>query len=139
MPSPTIRVQETAQTTIPCPCGCAALCEQHDGMLHFGQGGGYFRVLLMREAGAEPNIWLSITTRGSADDPRDWLATLHGNAEGARIEDPEASPVALPSPYPGRQLRREELLAIAGAPELYFACFDALLEQHSRMRAFLFE
>lgn len=137
MPSPAIQVQETAQTTIPCPCGCATPCEQHDGMLHFGQGGGYFRALLMLEPGGEPSIWLSITTRGSAHDPRDWLVTLHGNAEGARIENPDASPIALPEPYLGRLLRREELLAIDGAPALYFACFDALLEQHWRMRSFL--
>ncbi len=139
MPSPAIRVEEIAQVTIPCPCGCAALCEQHDGMLHFAQGGGHFRALLVRGPGGEPGIWLSITTRGSADDPRDWLATLHGNAEGARIEDPEASPIALPASYPARLLRREELLAMGGVPGFYFACFDALMEQHSRMRDFLLE
>lgn len=132
-----IRVEETAQATIPCPCGCGAPCEQHDGVVHFAHGGGYFRALLVREPGGEPGIWLSITTCGSADDPRDWLATLHGDAEGARIEDPEASPIALPASYPGRLLRREELLAMDGVPAFYFACFDALMAQHSRMRDFV--
>ncbi|MES2612371.1 MAG: hypothetical protein V4679_19110 [Pseudomonadota bacterium] len=139
MAQASIRIEETAQAVIPCPCGCAALHEQHDGVVHFAQGGGHFRALLMREPAGEPSIWLSITTRGPAHDPQDWLVTLHGDAEGARIEDPGASPIALPASYAGRQLQREELMAMAGVPGFYFACFDALLEQHSRMRDFLRE
>lgn len=139
MAQASIRIEETAQATVPCPCGCAALREQYDGVVHFAQGGGYFRALLMHGPGGEPCIWLSITTRGPADEPQDWLVTLHGDAEGARIEDPGASPIALPASYIGRQLRREELMAMAGVPGFYFDCFDALLEQHSRMRDFLRE
>ena len=134
-----IRIKETTHTTIPCPCGCGLLSEQHDGIMHFDQGGGYFRAVLMRSQNGEPSIWLSIATRGSEADSRDWMATLHGNQYGARIEDPEASPVAYSSTFSGRLLLREEVLATPGAPDFYFACFDALMSQHSRLLPFVLE
>ena len=132
-----MRVQETDTATLPCPCGCAAMCEQHDGILHFEQGGGYFRALLMRDPDGAPAIWLSLTTNGPAEDPRSWLVTLHGDRHGASIADPEASPVVFPPSESLRVLRREELLAFDGVPEFYFACFDALMAQHSRLQPFL--
>ncbi|MBB6558270.1 hypothetical protein HNP48_000934 [Acidovorax soli] len=138
-PQLSIRVEETGRTMVPCPCGCATLRERLDGVLHLPNGGGWFRALLLQEPGEDGAIWLAIVTGGSAEDPRDWLVTLHGNVEGARIEDPGASPIAAPQGYSGRLVTREELLAIDGAPAFYFACFDALIEQHSRMRAFLAE
>lgn len=139
VPQLSIRVEEAGRTMVPCPCGCAALRERLDGVLHLPKGGGWFRALLLQEPGEDGAIWLAIVTRGSAEDPRDWLVTLHCDVEGARIEDPGASPIAAPQGYSGRLVTREELLAIDGAPAFYFACFDALMEQHSRMRAFLAE
>lgn len=104
-----IRVRETALAMLPCPCGCGGKSEQHDGMLGHGHGGSHYRLVLMRAADGEPMAQLSIGA-----------VTLACNRDGARIADPKA-------------------LAKAETPEFYFACFDALMAQHSRLMEFLLE
>jgi hypothetical protein len=133
------RVEETGCTLVPCPCGCDNRWEQHDGVLHYQGGGAYFRALLMREADTDPTIWFALVTPPSPASPEDinWLITIHGNHEGARIEDPEASPVTVGPDFIGRKLRRDELMAVPGAPAFYFDCVDALMLQHSRFQAFV--
>ena len=133
------RVEEIRCTQVPCACGCGKLWEQHDGTLHYEGGGAHFRALLMREGEADPSIWLALVTSPPPDHASDgnWLVTIHGNPEGARIEDPEASPVAIDAGFVGRRLRRDELMAVPGAPAFYFGCVDALMAQHSRFAVFV--
>lgn len=135
-----MRVEETKSTLVPCACGCGNRWEQHDGTLHFEGGGVYFRALLTREEASEPAIWLAVVSNApafAADDVA-WVVTMHGNRDGARVEDPEASPVQVEPGFTGRKLGRNELMDAPGAAAFYFACADALMAQHSRLTPFLF-
>jgi hypothetical protein len=134
-----IRVREINQTVLPCPCGCGRPAEQHDGTLHIERAEAQYRLFLMRAPDGEPVAWLSLTTRARSRDPRHIRVTLQATRHGARIEDPSASPITYPAGRAGKQLPRREVLEIAGEPEFHFACFDALLTQHSRLMEYLLE
>lgn len=128
-------VQELGCVDIPCPCGCGRLQEQHDGAVRVGTGGGFFRAVVVRDEEVEPIVWIAIVTKSLVPekDTRDWLATFRCDQLGIDIGEPDESPVAPGKNFSGHYLSRAEILAIPGAPEMYFRCVEAIMVGHSRL------